>query len=190
MPEVLSLGGSRAASPIVAMKWKGASMGCLDESMDEYRRQLKKGAIQEAYRGLMEYIMGLRTHLANKYPDHFVSGIYYGYMDMTYFSFFPKSLKERNLKVAIVFVHEEFRFEAWLAGYNKQVQAKYWKLFKESGWDAYHVVPNTKGVDSIVEHVLVEDPDFSDADALTRQIETGTAKFIEDIEDFLSEYQG
>ena len=112
-------------------------MGSLRESMDEYRRQLQKGAIQVAYRGLMEYMMGLRTHLANKYPDHFVSGIYNGYMDMTYFSFSPKSLKGRDLKVAIVFVHERFRFEAWLAGYNKQVQARYWKVFKESGWKTY-----------------------------------------------------
>ena len=38
--------------------------------------------------------MELRTQLKNKYPDYFVSGsIYYGYMDMTYFSFFPESLK-------------------------------------------------------------------------------------------------
>jgi hypothetical protein len=43
-------------------------------------------------------------------------------MDMTNFSFIPKSFKQRNLKIAVVFIHEAFRFEAWLAGYNKQVQ--------------------------------------------------------------------
>jgi Family of unknown function (DUF7000) len=97
-------------------------MESLQENINEYRRQLEKGAIQKAYRGVMEYIMDLRTNLKNKYPDYFVSGsIYYGYMDMTYFSFFPKSLKDRNLKIAIVFLHEPFRFEAWLAGVNKQV---------------------------------------------------------------------
>jgi hypothetical protein len=62
-------------------------MGSFHESMNEYRKQLEKGAIQEAYKGLMEYILALRTHFKNKYPDYFVSGsIYYGYMDMTYFS--------------------------------------------------------------------------------------------------------
>ncbi len=161
-------------------------MVTFSESMQEYKRQLEKGAIQVAYKGLMEYIMELRTHLHNKYPDYFVSSVYYGYMDMTYISFFPKSLKDRNLKVAVVFIHESCRFEAWLAGYNKQVQAKYWKLLKDSGWNQYPLVETTKGADAIVEHILVADPDFSRLGALTEQIETETMKFIRDIESFLA----
>jgi hypothetical protein len=43
-----------------------------------------------------------------------------------------------------------------------------------------------KGVDSIVEHELVADPDFSDLDGLTHRIETETMQFIEDVEGFLS----
>jgi len=163
-------------------------MESFHEYMTEYRKQLERGAIQAAYKGLMEYIMSLRTYFKNKYPDYFVSGsIYYGYMDMTYFSFSPKSLKRRNLKIAIVFIHGAFRFEVWLAGNNKQVQSTYWKLFKESGWNRYHIVPTTKGVDSIVEYILVDNPDFSDLDTLTKQIEGETLKFIEDVEGFLSE---
>jgi len=155
--------------------------------MNEYRRQLQKGAIQKAYQGLMDYIMRLRSHFENKYPDYSVSGsVYFGYMDMTYFSFFPETLKLRRLKVGIVFVHCTFRFEVWLFGYNKGVQAKYWKLFKENGWNKYRIPPTTKGVDSILEGILVENPDFSDLNALTKQIERGTLKFIEDVESFLS----
>jgi hypothetical protein len=162
-------------------------MESFHEYMNEYREQLGKGAIQKAYKGLMEYIMGLRTHFKNKYPDYFISGsIYYGYMDMTYFSFTPKSLKDRGLKIAIVFIHNAFRFEVWLGGYNKQVQSKYCRLFKESDWNQYHVVSTTKGVDSIVEYILVDNPDFSDLDMLTKQIERGTLKFIEDVAEFLS----
>jgi hypothetical protein len=161
-------------------------MGSFQENMNEYRKQLEKGAIQEAYKGLMEYIMSLRTHFKNKYPDYFVSGsIYYGYMDMTYFSFSPGSLKDRKLKIAIVFIHEAFRFEVWLAGNNKGVQSKYWKLFKESDWNKYHIVSSTKGVDSIVEYLLVDNPDFSDLDTLTNKIEGSTLNFIEDVEGFL-----
>jgi hypothetical protein len=157
--------------------------------IDEYKKQLEKGAIKEAYRGLVEYIMFLRTYFKNKYPDHFVSGsIYYGYMDMTYFTFVPKSIKQRKLKTAIVFVYDTFRFEVWLGGYNKQVQSKYWNLFKESGWNKYHIVPTTKGVDSILEYILVEDPDFGDLDALTLQIESKTMKFIKDVENFFSKH--
>lgn len=157
------------------------------EYITEYRKQLEKGAINKAYRGLMEYLMGLRTHFQKEYPSYFVSGsLYYGYMDMSYFAFFSGTLKERGLKVAIVFLHEAFRFEAWLAGSNKQVQKEYWKLIKDSGWDKYPLVSTTAGADSILEHVLVENPDFSDLEALTRQVETGTLSFIKDVENFLS----
>ncbi len=162
-------------------------MESFHEHMDEYKKQLAKGSIQEAYRGLMDYLMGLRTYFKDQYPDYSVPGsIYYGYMDMTYFPIFPKALKDRNLKIAIVFLHEAFRFEVWLSGKNKQVMTEYWKLIKESGWDKYQIVSPGKGVDSIVEYILVDDPDFSDLDALTKQIETGTLKFIKDVESFLS----
>jgi hypothetical protein len=162
-------------------------MESFHEYVTEYRKQIEKGSISKAYKGLMEYVLNLRTYFKNKYPDYFVSGsVYFGYMDMTYFSFYPQSLGQRKLKVAIVLIHESMRFEVWLAGYNKQVQSKYWKIFKESNWNKYHIVPTTKGADSILEHLLVDDPDFRDLDKLTKQIERGTMKFIEDVEGFLS----
>jgi hypothetical protein len=168
--------------------WR-VKMESFSDYMNEYRKQLERGAIKEAYKGLMEYIQDLKTYFKNKYPDYFVSdSIYYGYMDMTYFAFFPKSLKQRNLKIAIVFIHDTFRFEVWLAGYNKQVQQKYWKLFKESDWNKYHITPAIKGIDYILDYTLVDSPDFRNLDALTRQIEKGVLNFINDIEDFLSKH--
>ncbi len=163
-------------------------MKSLNDYINEYKKQIAKGDIKEAYKGLMEYILNLRTYFNNKYPDYFVSGsIYQGYMDMTYFSFFPKSLKDRKLKIGIVFIHDKCRFEVWLFGYNKQIQTKYWKLFKESNWNKYHLPSTTKGVDSIMEYLLVDNPDFNDLDSLTKHIESGTFKFIEDVENFLSQ---
>ena len=162
------------------------SIESFHEYMNEYKKQIQKGAIIKAYSGLMEYIMNLRTYLNKKYPDYNVpSNVYFGYMDMTYFSFFPDSLKNNKLKIGIVFVHETFRFEVWLFGYNKTVQTKYWKLIKESNWTKYRIVPTTKGYDSIIEHILVDNPDFSDLDNLTKQIEIGTLNFIKDVENFL-----
>jgi hypothetical protein len=155
--------------------------------IDEYKKQVKKGDIKEAYQGLMSYIMQLKTYLNNKYPDYIVSGsIYLGYMDMTYFSFFPQSLQKRKLKVAIVFLHEAFRFEVWLAGYNKNIQTYYWKLLQASAWKKYRIPSSLEGRDSILEHIVVENPDFSKLDALTQRIEKGTLSFIRDVEAFLS----
>ena len=164
-------------------------MGSFQENMQEYRRLLAQGAIQAAYRGLMEYMLALRAHFQKQHPELSVPGsLYYGYMDMTYFSVIPQALKERSLKVAIVFLHEAFRFEVWLAGTNKQVQAQYWQLFKEGGWNQYRLVPSIKGCDSILEHVLAENPDFNDLPALTAQIERETLQFIRDVERFLTSH--
>lgn len=84
--------------------------------MQELQGQLRNGAIQRAYRALLSYMMELRIRFKNKYPDSSVSALYQGYMDMTYFAVSPPSLKQRDLKIAIVFNYEAFRFEAWLSG--------------------------------------------------------------------------
>ena len=56
----------------------------------------------------------------------------------------------------------------------------------ENSWNKYRIPLTTKGVDSILEGILVDNPDFSDLDTLTKQIERGTLEFIEDVEHFLS----
>jgi len=87
-------------------------METLHKSMLEYQSQLKKGVIQQAYRGLMEFMGVLRARFASAYPDYFVSSsLYFGYMDITFFSVKSTALKAHNLKVAVVFLHEGCRFE-------------------------------------------------------------------------------
>jgi len=163
-------------------------MESMPEYIKEYKKQMEKGAIQKAYQGLMEYIMDLRKQFSKKFPELPPGNIYHGYMDMTYFPIFPESLKSRKLKIAIVFIHETIKFEVWLVGYNKHIQAKYWKLFKAGVWNKYRMPATIKGVDSIIEHTLVDNTDFSDLDTLTEQIEKGILTFIDDIETFLSKH--
>jgi hypothetical protein len=161
-------------------------MESFSEYINEYKELMREGVVRKAYQGVMQYIMALRTYFSTKYPDYFVSGsIYFGYMDMTYFSFQPESFKQRKLRVAIVFIHETCQFQIWLAGYNKLVQSKYWKLLRESDWNGYPIVPSTNGVDSIIEYTIVQDTDFTDLDGLTHQIENSALRFIQDIETFL-----
>ncbi len=116
-------------------------MESLQCSMEEFKTQLEKGVIQKAYLGLMEYMLGLRTHFRKKHPEYTLPGsIYYGFMDMTYFSIVTGPLKLRELKIAVVFYYDEFRFEVWLSGKNKQVLNKYWEILTASGWDKYKIV--------------------------------------------------
>ncbi|NLE76009.1 MAG: hypothetical protein GX605_04575 [Chloroflexi bacterium] len=160
----------------------------MQQDLAEFREQLDRGAIQRAYRALIAYMMGLRAHFQSRFPGYAVSGLYQGYMDMTYFALVPPSFKQRSLKVAIVFNYGAFRFEAWLAAGNRQVQRQYWELFRDSQWPAYRVVAPAKGVDSIVESDLAETFDLSDPAPLTARIETATAAFMADMERFLAEH--
>lgn len=163
-------------------------MSSFKQSMQVYKQLLQQGQIQQAYQGLMQYMLDLRNHFKVTCPDYAVSNnLYFGYMDMTYFACFPQALKARSLKIAVLFNHPAFRFEVWLSAVNKQVQADYWQRIKARGWNKYRLVESIQGADSILEHTLVDDPDFGDLPALTARIEAGTLAFIRDIEGFLSQ---
>jgi hypothetical protein len=157
------------------------------QDMSRFREQLRLGAIPQAYRALLSYMMDLRGYFARRHPDCTISRLYQGYMDMTYFAVVPPSLKQRRLKVAIVFNYEAFRFEAWLAATNRQVQRQYHALFSSGRWDGDRVTTPATGVDSIVERTLVEDVDFGDSNSLTAQIEAKVFRFINDVERFLAD---
>lgn len=163
-------------------------MESFSNSMREYQAQLQKGTIQKAYKGLMEYMTRLKVDFEKKVPEYGpASALYFGYMDMSYFSLFPKSLKERGLKIAVVFLHRECRFEVWLSGMNRQVGREYWQMFHENGWEKYRLVPSPKGSDSIIECIISADPDFDHPEALSQQLDTAVEQFIREIEAFVVE---
>lgn len=161
-------------------------MDTLNSYLQEYRIQLSKGFIQKAYKGIMTFMSDLKTYLEGKHPDYSASALYFGYMDMTYFAFTPTDLKEKKLKIAIVFLHEECKFELWLAGNNRKIQAEYIELLKRKDIGKYTLSQINPGVDSIIESIIVERPNFNDLEQLKKQIETKTLEFVIDIISILS----
>ena len=152
----------------------------------EYQKQLKKEDIQLAYKGLMKFLSSLRTYRWGKYPDYAVSGnIYQGYMGISYFSVTPSQFKEKNLKIAIVFLHEPLQYEIWLTAVNKKIQKKYWYIFHEKGFGKHPLTKPGKGKDAIIVHPLVKRPDFGDWTALKQQIENGALEFIQEVTPFI-----
>lgn len=107
-------------------------------------------------------------------------------MDYTYFPIVPKSIKQLKVKFAIVFIHHEMRFGISLGGQNRQIQKQYWKIFKESAWNDYQIPSTIDENFTIVYDVLVENPNFNDLFNLTKQIESKSMKFIEDITEILN----
>jgi len=162
-------------------------MDSLNNYVKEYTIQLSKGQIQKAYRGIMAFISGLRTYLESMYPDYSASALYFGYMDMTYFAFTSPDLKNKKLKIAIVYLHEQNRFEVWLGGSNRKIQAEFIKFLTSKNLGKYKLSQALPGVDSIIESTLVEQPDFDQPEELKKHIEKKTIEFINDITSILNE---
>jgi hypothetical protein len=162
-------------------------MGTLDKDMQELRKRLSEGAIQRAYKGIISYMSHLQTVFGAQRGKGTISALYQGHFDMSYFALFPGALKKRNLKIAIVFNYQTFRFEAWLAARNRPLQRHYWELFRSGGYKKHPLVKPGRGVDAIVETVLAEDYSLEAQDKLTAHIVEGVAVFERDIVAFLSE---
>lgn len=108
-------------------------------------------------------------------------------MDMTYFAFIPNDLKMKQLKIAIVYLHEQNRFEAWLGGTNRKIQAEYIEMLNRKNISKYEISQIQPGVDSIIESTLVEQPDFNHPEELDIQIEKKLIKFVNVITSILDE---
>ena len=156
-------------------------MNSLDWQIQEYRQQLSKGHIQKAYKGIMTFMSGLKSTLENNHPDFFTSALYFGYMDMTYFAFMPAVLRDKKLKIAIVYLHEPGRFEVWLGGNNRKIQADYIHRLSQRDLGKYQLSQVAPGVDSIIESIIVQRPNFDQLDELKRLIEAKTMEFIRDL---------
>ena len=153
----------------------------------EYRIQLKKGNIQKAYKGIMAFMSGLKNYMEKKYSEYAISALYYGYMDMTYFAFTPLELKKKNLKIAVVYLHEQNRFEVWLGGSNRKVQAEYIEKLRHIDTGDYKLSRINPGVDSIIELQIIEQPNFDRVEDLMQKIESKTIEFAKNILSILNE---
>ncbi len=156
-------------------------MQTMNDFINEYTTQLRKGQIQKAYKGIMTFMSGLKNSMGSKHPEYAASALYFGYMDMTYFAFTPMELKKRNLKIAVVYLHEQNRFEVWLGGCNRKVQAEYIELFKRRDIGYYKLSQARPGVDSIIEMRIVDQPDFDNTEELMLTIESKVIEFAESI---------
>ncbi|MGE5627200.1 MAG: DUF7000 family protein [Solirubrobacterales bacterium] len=156
-------------------------MESMNDYINEYTKQLSKGQIQKAYKGIITFMSGLKNYMENKYPEYTSSSLYFGYMDMTYFAFTPLKLKKKNLKIAVVYLHEQNRFDVWLAGGNKGIQAEYIEKMKYIDIGNYKLSRINPGVDSIIELQIIEHPNFDQVEDLMKKVEIKTIEFTKNI---------
>ncbi|EOQ96205.1 hypothetical protein LEP1GSC195_2580 [Leptospira wolbachii serovar Codice str. CDC] len=155
----------------------------LNDYVNSYKEQLKIGDIQEAYAGLVKYVTKLSTTLSKNLSKSYSFGsLFQGYMDYTYFYYSNQFLKDRKLKMGLVLNHPKMQFEVWLLGQTIPIQERYWEYFKNTKWNKNRT---TKPQYSILETVLLANPNFNDLDKLSKQIEESlvqvTAEIIQEI---------
>lgn len=156
----------------------------LNDYITAYKHQLEIGDIQEAYVGLVKYIMRLRTALSRNLSESYSFGnLFQGYMDYTYFYYSNNFLKKRKLRMGLVLNHTKMQFEVWLLGQTGPIQEKYWEYFKSTKWNKNRT---TKPQYSILETTLSANPNFNDLNKLSKEIQDKlmlvTDEIIQDIE--------
>ncbi len=138
------------------------------------------------YHELIGYMKHLRAFFHKEYETLFTLGnIYKGSPEYSYFSLTTAELKKQKLKFVIILNHKTLSFSICLSGQNKSIRKKYWNMFKNSDWDRYHLATSIDKSLSILDHTLVEKPDFNDQKKLTATIETAAMKFIRELQNIL-----
>jgi hypothetical protein len=146
----------------------------LDRCISAYKVQLEQGDMQKTYRFLLQYVMQLKAKCETHIEGDFSFGnISPGYMDYTYFPFYDTYLRERKLRVGVVLNHRDMRFELWLMGQNAAVQKDYWDRLKDSSWN---VGRKEMPKYSVLEAILVQNPNFQDLEKLTKDIIESVSK--------------
>ena len=153
------------------------------QNITDYKKQMVLGIIPKTYKGFIEYMMSLRTYFIDNYPEYNVGSFYQGYMDMTYFPIATPLLKTKKLKLAVVFDHFKMRFEIWLSAQNRKIINEYLSFFQNKKLNKNYFV--TKNPDSIIEIIVIEEPDFKDLNKITSEIETGLKNFLDELADIL-----
>jgi hypothetical protein len=153
-------------------------MASLNRLVKNYTRLLQQGELQTAYKGILEFILKLRSEITQKHPEYGVGGLYQGYLDMTYFPLAPKKLKERGLKIAVVYLHEKGAFEVWLSARNRDTAKRYGSVLNSNISDNITVFHDDNNQDAIIESILTSTPNFDEQASLIEIVEQGVDKFV------------
>jgi hypothetical protein len=154
-------------------------MHTMDQMVNNYTSLLQTGELQSAYRGILEFMSKLRSDLGSRNPSLDMGGsLYQGYMDMSYFSLGTQALKKRDLKIAVVYLHEQKSFEAWLSARNRKIVGRYRAIFRDMILDDVDVFHDEENEDSVIECLLTSSPDFDNQSSLMDMIERETLKFV------------
>ena len=149
--------------------------------IDEYEKIIKTTQLQKGYQEFIKLFRYLRNRLQSEMPEYmFSSGIVENNMDYSYFQFTNNVLKDLRLKIVIVFLHAEFKYEIWLSGYNRKTQSTYYEKLKKEKL-VFELTKDPCRLDYILKEPLINDPDCSDIEKMFSTIKSKTLYFINEL---------
>lgn len=162
----------------LAKRVRSEVMKTLNQIIKMYTGYLQQGEIQVAYKGILDFFGKLRADMIKKHPNYKMGSLYQGYMDMTYFSFSTKQLKDKGLKIAIVYLHQKGTFEVWLSARNRDISKRYEAIFTSNIFSNITFFHDINNQDAIVESILIATPNFDEQPSLIEIIEEGVEEFV------------
>ncbi len=134
--------------------------------LNDYQQIIKTTNILESYQEFIKLFRYLKIQLQKELPEFSTSNnIMENHLDFAYFQLFKDSLKDRGLKVQIIFVHQRCQFELWISGYNRKIQNKYYLKLKDRKFD-YLLTSDPQHIDYIFKSQLSTELDISDGEKL------------------------
>ncbi|QOD59372.1 AraC family transcriptional regulator [Polaribacter haliotis] len=172
---------------IPLQKTKNIKLGEINKvNLSKYKAQNQKCENNLDYHQLINYMKELRLFFQKEYGTIFRLGkIYQGDPNFSYFSLTTDELKKQKLKFVIILNHKELYFSICLSGQNKSIRKKYWKIFKGSDWNKYHLAESIDDSLSIIDQIIVEEPNFNNKRSLTEKIEKESMKFTRELKGIL-----
>lgn len=150
----------------------------LNQRIGEYTKLVQQGDIRTAYQEILGFMGRLRADFDKRSRDCTVGSIYQGYMDMTYFSLSTPIIKDKGLRIAIVYLHEKGTFEAWLSARNREISKRYGFLLVSGIPADIEVVHDQDNLDAIIECTVSSAPDFENQMFLMEEIESKVDRFV------------
>lgn len=137
-----------------------------NEKLTTYKQLMQTTSIQESYQEFIKLFRYIRNELKNEFTEYtFSSNIEENQMDFAYFQLTTPQLKQKGLKIQIIFVHKEFQFEVWLSGYNRKIQYSYYEALKSQDIN-YILNHKPTSVDYILKSTLSNQLDISNSQLL------------------------
>lgn len=93
----------------------------------EYKKLQDTTNIQDCYQHTIQALKYICSKLEEEMTNyHFMNRFVENQMNFSYFQLTNDSLKNKKLKIQVIFVHKTCTFEVWISGYNRKTQKNYY----------------------------------------------------------------